>query len=688
MKVNIGRQAGKKYRHILPSTTETTSQFGFYQPNYFRECVAQDTVNIRSAAAVRLMPVVKPTFGRLFLKQYCNFVPMEDIWHPWASFLAGKPYNGAYAQYIPQESPTIELGFWNLMCMCMSDICCYNLDVMPDPGVNGTYNLTGVDFSSSVPFSVQLFQGIIDELVGSCTSFSNTDFSSFLYTFLNSNGYINYKDLNPKDLDLFDWFIPAEVAMATADLTVLICGRFSDAGKNLRKIVIGLGGQLNFDRTPFDFMRFVAYYKTWFDMFAVQRDITWKQTRAFSLMEYIEQTGRTLENICKSANTLSKASSDLLHFVFDVLPTCYYTQNPDYISAHIVGTAISQSENSFNYLDEGGVNQSAFSSPGEQPFVYTSSTDQGINQSSLDILKKLYQYTNIATAIGGKIAEFMRAIFGSDYKDDHQSNFIGSNTMELNITDVMSTAEVPDGAFLGEYAGQGKGADAGQNLHFTCPSAGYLISAFCVVPDARFCQGVDPNGFHKSKFDYYTPQFDSLTLLPSRKSIVFATNDINKWLRYDGGFGNIPNYMEYKQSFDRLNGDLSMRSTRGGLLPFSMQKLISFGSTFRNVDTQGKQNYTIMSPGPDLFVAGEIWRYIGRDRWLGNFDRIFVESGNTDTFPGISFDLADDNIYTSRLDDQFVCYFYNDVEVTGYELPVADSFQTDSFGDTLKVEKA
>lgn len=688
MKVNIGRQTGKKYRHLLPSTTETTSQFGFYQPNYFRECVAQDTVNIRSAAAVRLMPVVKPTFGRLFLKQYCNFIPMEDIWHPWASFLAGKPYNGAYAQYIPQESPTVELGFWNLACMLLSDICCYNLDVMPDSGVSGQFNLTGVDFSSSIPYSAQLFQGIVDSLVISTTSFYNSDFPNFLYTFFQSAGLVNYKDLQPEDLDMFDWFIPAEIAIASGDLTVLICGRFTDAGKNLRKIVIGLGAQLNFDRTSFDFMRFVAYYKTWFDMFAVQREITWKQTRAFSLMEYIEQTGRSLETIIKNSSTYSKAAGDLLHFVFDVLPTCYYTQNPDYISAHIVGTALSQVENTFNYLDEGNEEGQISSDINQQPFTLLSPSHDGINQQGLDILKKLYQYTNIATAVGGKIAEFMRAIFGSDYKDEHQSNFIGSNTMELNITDVMSTAEVPDGAFLGEYAGQGKGADAGQNLHFTCPSAGYLISAFCIVPDARFCQGVDPNGFHKSKFDYYTPQFDSLTLLPSRKSILYATNDINPYLRYDGGFGNIPNYMEYKQSFDRLNGDLSMRSTRAGLLPFSMQKLISFGYTFRNVDTYGKQNYRIMSPGPDLFVAGDIWRYIGRDRWLGNFDRIFVNSGDTDTYPGVGFDLNDDSIFTSRLDDQFVCYFYNDVEVTGYELPVADSFQTDSFGDTLKVEKA
>jgi len=251
---------------------------------------------------------------------------------------------------------------------------------------------------------------------------------------------------------------------------------------------------------------------------------------------------------------------------------------------------------------------------------------------------------------------------------------------------VMSTAETSEG-FLGEYAGQGKGADAGQNLHFTCPSAGYLISAFCVVPDARFCQGVDPNGFHKSKFDYYTPQFDSLTLLPSRKSIVFACNDVFPLARYDGGFGNIPNYMEYKQSFDRLNGDLSMRTTRDGLLPFSMQKLISFGNV-RVTGNSESETVVHFQPSPDLFVAGEVWRYIGRDKWLGNFDRIFVESGNTDDFPGPNFGRFDETIYNSRLDDQFICYFYNDVELTGYELPVADSFQTDSFGDSLQVEKA
>lgn len=688
MKVNIGRQTGKKYRHLLPSTTETTSQFGFYQPNYFRECVAQDTVNIRSAAAVRLMPVVKPTFGRLFLKQYCNFVPMEDIWHPWASFLAGKPYNGAYAQYIPQESPTVELGFWNLMCMCLSTINIYKCTSFSEDSVNSALTIQGIDYHSPHQIIDDLKQAIISEMISKCTSYIPSDFPSFLTTFVSQYGITNFA-VGPQDnsINNYDWFFPLEFAGPDADETLVVCGRFSDAGKNLRKIVIGLGAQLNFDRTPFDFMRFVAYYKTWFDMFAVQREITWKQTRAFSLMEYIEQTGRSIETIIKNASTNQKPAGDLLHFVFEVLPTCYYTQNPDYISAHIVGTAISQASNQFNFLDEGGENSVIDSISNYQPGLNPNSPTNGyINQQGLDILKKLYQYTNIATAVGGKIAEFMRAIFGSDYKDEHQSNFIGSNTMELNITDVMSTAETSEG-FLGEYAGQGKGADAGQNLHFTCPSAGYLISAFCVVPDSRFCQGVDPNGFHKSKFDYYTPQFDSLTLLPSRKSIVYACNDLIPSSRYDGGFGNIPNYMEYKQSFDRLNGDLSMRSTRDGLLPFSMQKLISFGEVVASGPAT-QENVSAYQPKPDLFVAGEIWRYIGRDRWLGNFDRIFVNSGNIDTFPGSNLQRNDDNIYRSRLDDNFICYFYNDVEVTGYELPVADSFQTDSFGDSLKVEKA
>ena len=686
MKVNIGRQTGKKYRHLLPSTTETTSQFGFYQPNYFRECVAQDTVNIRSAVAVRLMPVVKPTFGRLFLKQYCNFVPMEDIWHPWASFLAGKPYNGAYAQYIPQESPTVELGFWNLMCMCLSTINIYKCTSFSEDSVNSALSIQGIDYHSPRQIDTNLISSIVIELISRCTSFVNSDFPSFLTTFVSQYGITHFA-IGPDDnsINNYDWFFPFEYAGPVEDETLVVCGRFTDAGKNLRKIVIGLGAQLNFDRTPFDFMRFVAYYKTWFDMFAVQREITWKQTRAFSLMEYIEQTGRSLETIIKNASINQKSAGDLLHFVFDVLPTCYYTQNPDYISAHIVGTAISQSDSLFKYLDETDVSSYAAATEGHQPSVALSD-DSEINQQGLDILKKLYQYTNIATAVGGKIAEFMRAIFGSDYKDDHQSNFIGSNTMELNITDVMSTAETSEG-FLGEYAGQGKGADAGQNLHFTCPSAGYLISAFCIVPDCRFCQGVDPNGFHKSKFDFYTPQFDSLTLLPSRKSIVYACNDLISSARYDGGFGNIPNYMEYKQSYDRLNGDLSMRSTRDGLLSFSMQKLISFGEVVASGPAT-QENVSAYQPKPDLFVAGEIWRYIGRDRWLGNFDRIFVNSGNIDTFPGSNLQRNDDNIYMSRLDDNFICYFYNDVEITGYELPVADSFQTDSFGDSLKVEKA
>ena len=686
MKINIGRQAGKKYRHLLPSTTETTSQFGFYQPNYFRECVAQDTVNIRSAAAVRLMPVVKPTFGRLFLKQYCNFVPMEDIWHPWSSFLAGKPYNGAYAQYIPQESPTVELGFWNLMCMCMSNIHIFKCTSFSEDSVHSVLSITGVDFHSPHQITDDLRTQVFTQLISKCTTYHPSDFLTFLTTFTSQYG-ISHFAIGPADNSMsnYDWFFPFEYDGPDDDETLVVCGRFTDAGKNLRKIVIGLGAQLNFDHTAFDFMRFVAYYKTWFDMFAVQREITWKQTVAFSLMEYIEQTGRSLETIIKNSSTYSKPAGDLLHFIFQVLPTCYYTQNPDYISAHIVGTSTSQADSHFNYLDETGDLLNADSYVQEQPGI-TLSSNSMINQQGLDILKKFYQYTNIATAVGGKIAEFMRAIFGSDYKDEHQSNFIGSNTMELNITDVMSTAETSEG-FLGEYAGQGKGADSGQNLHFTCPSAGYLISAFCIVPDARFCQGVDPNGFHKSKFDYYTPQFDSLTLLPSRKSIVYACNDIVPSARYDGGFGNIPNYMEYKQSFDRLNGDLSMRSTRDGLLPFSMQKLISFGEVIVSGE-ETQENVLAYQPHPDLFVAGEIWRYIGRDRWLGNFDRIFVNSGNIDTFPGSNLQRRDDDIYRSRLDDNFICYFYNDVEVTGYELPVADSFQTDSFGDTLKVEKA
>lgn len=377
-----------------------------------------------------------------------------------------------------------------------------------------------------------------------------------------------------------------------------------------------------------------------------------------------------------SAST-TRQNIALAEFLFKDLPTCYYTQSVDYAAAHISGTAVSDVL-SVPFPNQPG-DQHPYANQFNQPELSLNDGDS-ITQNNLDILKKLYQRVNIATAVGGKIAEFMRAVFGSDYKQECKSNFIGAQTTPIEISEVMSTAETSQG-YLGEYAGKGIGFEVGNNHKFTAPVHGYLISVFALVPDSRLCQAVDPNLLHVGRFDFYNPDFDALTLLPTPKLAIYGQYDVypDGYANMNGGFGNIPNYTEYKVSFDILNGDMSLRSTRSSYLPFTLGKYI----TPDIVNEYNKDEFDFTVPQVGTFAAGDIWRYIGLYRWLGNFDRVFLNEGRK----GVSTSTRYLDSVADRLDDNFVVYQYCDLKVSGYELPLADSFQTDSFGDHLKVDK-
>ena len=167
----------------------------------------------------------------------------------------------------------------------------------------------------------------------------------------------------------------------------------------------------------------------------------------------------------------------------------------------------------------------------------------------------------------------MRSIFGSDYRDEKESNFIGVHSCKVDINPVMSTAETSEG-YLGEFAGQGYGGSSGEKFDFTASCQGYLITMICVVPDSKFAQGDDPDTNHLKKFDFFTAPFDAITLLPTRKSNIYnsfaLTDPSSNHIGYTGSFGNIPNYTEYKVEKDLVSGELAMLSTQANLLPFNI----------------------------------------------------------------------------------------------------------------------
>ena len=638
MKISIPGLGKKSYPHDLSRQGFTTSSFGFVQPMQVREMVAGDHFQCRVGESVYLQPLEKPTFGRVLVKNYFGYVPYEDLYHPFASFLAGKTYSGAIASYIPMEVPNLTNSFWSFLVYLHSEISYFTV---PDDGtisISGTTVISSEqDWAFNAGVSAATISNLQSYLGQFVASFNSQDLDgqaliSLITYFQQQNVTTWCSNASPHAIDAYDWFVVYRVAGSPQGL---IAGRFTEAGKNLRKILIGSGIQLNLANSePIPICKVGAYYKFWFDNFAVQRNVYWKNTYFYNFMEYLEQSGTAADTVVGN-QLLSPGSSSFIKWI-RALTKCYYTSNPDYISAHIIGTAIeSGSVDSFNYLMTQPVNGSSIIQPvssapyssvkDSQPSLrpITPSINNNaypvITQQALDVLKSLYKYVNTKTVIGGRIRDFMRSLYGADYRDEKESSYIGSSQFRIDIGRILSSAETSEG-YLGEFAGVGQGSDPGKMFDYNTNCPGFFVALMCIVPEARMAQGNDPDVFHIKKFDFYNEMFDSKTLLPTRRSVVYNTFSCHdsQFVQQGSSFGNIPIYSEYKINTDLINGDISMPSTMNSLLPYSLAKILPYMninqfSEIQNVD------YT------DI-VAGDAWRYVGRYRTLGNYDRIFKNS--------------------------------------------------------------
>lgn len=676
MKVNIGSVGGsKKSLHRIPRSITTTSHTGFCQPICVRELCAQDHLRVRTANKVYFQPMVKPTFGRLFLRNYKSFVPIEELWHAYPSFLAGKSYSGAIAQYIPTMFPSMPIGALVLLSYMCSEVSVFT-SADPIEQFSTGINIADPSIIISAATAKTYFEDVIDEYSDSL----GIDLSN-AFEVATNYGLISYNldsstVTQSNFMGRYDWF------MLNSEGSALVCGRLTERGKNLRKIIIGSGYQFSLIADYVEILSIFAYYKAWYDLFAIQRESTWKDTNAFACLEYLEQSGLPLHNIFLGQN--EPFCTRFFDWWFLDLPQCYYTQSPDFAAAHIPGTAVTQVGSSFGFLNEDGDLYQVNSASDSQP-IYTGGDN--ITQNGLNVLKKMYERINTLTAVGGRIRDIMRSIFGAEYAQENESNYIGSTEAIMDISQVTSTAETEQG-YLGEYAGRGVGEDPSHEFDFTASRQGYFVEFFCIVPDSRLAQGIDPLKRHIDRYDFFDQKFDSVTLLPTAKSSIYATNDFARLSDLDNlstGFGNIPNYMEYKVSQDCVNGDVSMASTRGNLLPFSFAKLLPYTSVSFDESTD---EYVIRNVNPNIITCGDLWRYIGLDKWLGNYDRVFVNSGSPYGGRSQTAQSLVLNDLEYRLDDNFVCYFYQDMSYTGYARAVADSFETDPFGNHDSVRKA
>lgn len=502
----------------------------------------------------------------------------------------------------------------------------------------------------------------------------------------------------PKNSSLI--FTPKGETTSGGDTFVAI--RLNDSGKFLRKIFMGLGLQVAPTNTPISLLPIYAYFKSYFDEFAPKRFVKFEQSYFARFMNTIVNTGIRAINLITSLDNTAYSESLGFNNIIDDLLSCYYTKDTDYYSAQIIGLINSYGNSiSQNYIgqyeDPYGISVTSVSSVSNQTSDGTEGLQASLNlskpsdgdtlmhtQAQQNILSRLTQLLNRRSLLGGKIASFLSSTFGiSTSAIDAYNGFIGSSTLDVNFSDVFSTAETSEGS-LGEYAGKALAFGDGDHFAFDTKIHTIVIGLSVLVPRTQYVQGIQPFHTHITPDSFYNPMFDGLTLLPTRKSALYCGNTFFAFDDNFGSFGNLPIYSEYKtKTCGILNGDLSLKSTRDSYDSFTLDEVISPISSYTvDPDDSQKGSFRILQYNPNYMVAGTMWRYLGRWLWLGRFDRIFVN--NRFSYNSFLDSLSSKgDIYTkssrnlSRSDDNLIVHHVVDLKLNSAMVPLAGSFMTD-----------
>lgn len=374
--------------------------------------------------------------------------------------------------------------------------------------------------------------------------------------------------------------------------------------------------------------------------------------------------------------------------------SCFYTEDTDYYSSQILGLFNDYGSD----LKQPYLGVDIQNLPSEDtlystvhnkslPAIDFSSGSMQHTQAQQNILARLTNFVNRRSLVGGKIADLLESVFGIPKKDvfDDDNPYVGSNVVDVDFSDVFSTAETQE-ASLGEYAGKALGIGSSDNLSVDCSSPGIVLVFSTVVPRTQKVQGVNPNLFHVGFSDYYNPQFDGLTLLPTSIHSLYCVDGPTA---HGAGtparsFGNQSVFAEYKTKTQGiLNGDLSLLSTKSSYDSFTLDQV------FANYVVQDPINETTkgvsfvyIGPQEGSIVAGTMWRYVGRWLWLGNFDRIFVNQRQSYSLSApYLLDVTWNSRDTHVTDDNLIVHNVVDLKINAPMLPLEDSYMTRDLED-------
>lgn len=659
-KVSVGISS-KKYTHDMSFDNNTSADFGSVQPLFSQLLNKDDKLSGNIRQLVRLAPMPVPSFGRMRLVNKLRFVPITDICPYYEAMLAQEYVNNGDSNYLPISVPTVSCAFLSAIILSrFATVSYYKGDSASNVTLQNLSQPTILSQAQAV-FAQSLPQSI-----------STADAKLDIHPYVGVDGI---------SFDGADYIVANNV-------NEYLCFRLSDNGKRLRSILIGLGYVLDLTSSKkVSLLPLFAFYKAYFDVYAPKRTIQWMNTNCYTLIDYIfEKYVTDFYDLYVSAEGFAtpKIVSAATSF-FDDLANVWYTTLDDYVSAHRTSVNSVAGNTSLDIsngnLDNKGSHHSAvlYNNNDNEVRLYQDPSST-LTQLGLNLLSRFSRFINKDTVIGRRVSDWLKVHYGADVASSFFKDSVSLDDIivNCNINDIFSTSDTAQGSgenatgdYLGSYAGKGLGFGDG-SFSFTAPTFGYFIVLTTIVPDSGYFQGIDPTLFAIDRYTLPSADFDALGFEVTPKCFLTSGNDIAYTQAEDVsdiGFGFVPRFSAFKTRKNIVNGDMSRRGTISSYAPYYLDRILQQNSIRATKNSNG--SYSVVPFTSKLPLASEVWRYPTRYPWLGDFDRIFYNSGNVTAFSSDYNDLA-----ATPHDDNFLIQSVISLKLTNHLKPIAMSYDT------------
>lgn len=665
----LGTSAHKTYTHDMSFDNNTTMDFGSLQPILSQYMEPGSIINVNARQLVRLAPMPLPSFARMSLKNYARFVKMSDVVPYHECLLAKRPYYSENGVYTPEKMPVTTNRMLQYCVLLNSHFTIYETNAIPfDKSYKFVESTLTEDKIS--PICAKMTQYVnFGEVDGSYTGFSSSRCTNIDNKFLIDKDDDKYVHVNPLNADYVLYFTPSNETYADGKPRYMVCFAYDAVGKRLRKQMIGLGYSLSFeDVEPLSLAPLLAYFKAYFDTFGLTRNQPFETTNAFRLIKNIEDYKWDYTH-----NKLSQKNQYINNFFafMSSLTECFYSSPNSYIAAHRSDIMNSEPTHNINVVGTSNVVSSS-----EHSLPLLSSISKGINQISLDALKRLTTYVAKDSVIGQRISDWVKVHYGADVSNSLFAEAFRINewSTSVNIDDVYSSSDTANivqdtGEHLGSYAGKGIGFQK-SGFRFKAPVHGFVFVMSCIVPQTNIFIGNDPTLYAVDNDTIPRPEFDALGYEITDGHVFYSDNGINistPAYAIPQSFGFVPRYTGFKVKKNIVNGDMYCGPCKTDLQPYYLDQLITSRPTSFIFDATTKAwtyDQKSIANGEEIYNIGAstAWQQICRYPFMGNYNRIFYNS----SLDGSVFPL-DDNFYVQSVFD---------VKLSNWLKPVQNSYDT------------